>query len=78
MARFIILSACEKNGNSIFEQSDLPLLKEKNPNMLADMANVAMPLSGMSAGSLSGVAVDLKNDQPNSSTTDLPTNLESQ
>lgn len=74
MAKFIVLSACAENGHCVFTNDDLPLLKEKNPNLLLDMANFAMPLSGMSAKVLSEVAVDLKNDQPSSSTTDLPTN----
>lgn len=74
MAKFIVLSACDEKGHSIFTMDDLPMLKEKNPNLLVDMANKAMPLSGMSPTSLSEVAVDLKNDQPNSSTTASHTN----
>lgn len=78
MAKFVALSACDEKGHCIFTEEDIPLLKEKNPNLLVEMANRAMPLSGMSAASLSEVAVDLKNAQPSSSTTDLPTNSTNQ
>lgn len=69
IAKFVSLSACDEKGHCIFTEDDIPMLKEKNGNLLADMANFAMPLSGMSVASLSEVAVDLKND-PNSSSTD--------
>jgi hypothetical protein len=70
MAKFIVLSACNEQGNPIFDDGDLPALTEKNPALLLDMANFAMPLSGLSPQALGEVAVNLKNDQPSSSTTD--------
>lgn len=70
MAKFIVLSACDEHGNPVFEENDMPALTEKNPALLLDMANFAMPLSGISPDALGEVAVNLKNDQPASSTTD--------
>lgn len=73
MAKFVVLAACDKNARPIFTEEDIPLLKEKNPNMLLDIANKAMPMSGMNPQVLGEVAVDLPNDRADSSPTDLPT-----
>lgn len=78
MAKFIVLSACDEKGNPIFENSDIPLLMEKDPNLLLDMANFAMPLSGLSPKAIGEVAVEIKNDQPASSTTDSHMNSTNQ
>jgi len=69
MAKFVVLAACDEKAQPIFTQEDIPLLKEKNPNILMDIANKAMPMSGLNPVVLGEVAVDLPNDQPASSTT---------
>lgn len=78
MVKFIVLSACDERGRLVFDADDIPALREKSPNLLMDMANFAMPISGISSQSVSEVAVNLKNDLPDSSITDLPTNFISQ
>jgi hypothetical protein len=79
MAKYIVLSACDAHGNCLFTDEDFSFIRAKNPNLLVNIANVAMPLSGMQLTGLDvEVAVNLKNDQPSSSTTDLPTNSENQ
>ena len=77
MAKFIILSACDAHGNCLFTQEDFSFIRAKNMNLLVHICNIAMPLSGMVLTGLDvGVAVNLKNDPPFSSTTDLQTNSE--
>ncbi len=79
MAHYIILSACNARGECLFTQDDFEFIRAKRVEQLVDICNIAMPLSGMVMTGLEvGVKSDLKNDLPNSSTTDLPTNLESQ
>lgn len=70
MAKFVVLSACDANGNPIFDDGDLPALTGKEPNLLVDMGNFAMSLSGLSPKALGEVAVNLKNDQLYSSIID--------
>lgn len=71
MAKFIILSACDAPGNCLFNQDDFAFIRNKRMELLVDICNIAMPLSGMQMTGLQAeVAVDLKNDQPSSSTTD--------
>lgn len=72
MAKFVVLAACDEKAQPIFTKEDIPLLKEKNPNLLLDIANKAMPMSGMNPQVLGEVAVDLKNDQAGSLPTDSP------
>ena len=79
MAKYIILSACDAHGNLLFVPEDFSFIRAKRMELLVHICNVAMPLSGMQITGLEvGVAVDLKNDQLSSSTTDLPTNSEKQ
>ncbi len=74
MTLFVVLSACDAKGNPIFTKADVNLLSQKDPNILLEIVSKAMPLSGMNPKTLSGVAVDLKNDLSASSATDSPTN----
>jgi hypothetical protein len=70
MVKFIVLSACDKDGNDFFNENDVAFLANKTPNLLVEIANRAMALSGIDSSSLREVAVDLKNAQPASSATD--------
>lgn len=56
MAKFVVLSACDEKGVRVFEDNDTVSLKEKDPNLLLDMANFAMPLSGLSYDAIGKVA----------------------
>jgi hypothetical protein len=78
MSKFVVLAACDEQAKPIFTEDDIPLLREKNPNIILDIANKAMPMSGLNPAVIGEVAVNLKNDPPNFSATDLPMNSESQ
>lgn len=68
MAKFVVLSACDADGNPLFTEDDVALLSEKSPNLLLDICNRAMPLSGMNPVVLTGDS-NLKNDQDSASST---------
>ena len=79
MAKYIILSACDAHGNCLFTQEDFQFIRAKNIEQLMDICDKAMPLSGLQmTGVRAEVAVNLKNDQPFSSITDLQTDSISQ
>lgn len=60
MAKFISLSACDENGLPIFNAEDVPLLEQKQPSLLLDMANFAMDLAGMKSELLGKVVLSKK------------------
>lgn len=68
--QFIILSACDVKGRALFNSGDAEALANKDPNLLLDMANFAMPLSGLNPQLVNEVKSNLKNAPSDSSVID--------
>jgi hypothetical protein len=69
MALLVSLTACDENGNPIFTEDDANKLVDINLLVLRRLSEKAMDVSGVPNAIISEVSSNLKNAQPDSSTT---------